>query len=127
VRVAGSVLLRAQRAWPWGLIVITDPTTRDELPQLGEESALAGRSTIVARILHEVDGEALGEMRIGPAPALTPVLTATIDFPSGTVAMTDAAFETTAEATLDPGEWIATVSVDDAVYPTHVFISLVRP
>jgi len=59
-------LLSRTREWPWGLAVLTDPGSSEELPTvLDENGVAAGRSIVAVRVQHQVDGEAVAEVWLG--------------------------------------------------------------
>jgi hypothetical protein len=59
-------LLSSTRAWPWGLVIISDPRSRSELPaHLDERGVAAAVDAVAVGIQHEVDGEAVAEIWVG--------------------------------------------------------------
>ena len=52
-----------RRPWPWGLVLVSDATSRDRLPT--SMGAVSAGTALVVRVLHEVDGQALVELTLG--------------------------------------------------------------
>lgn len=121
-----ATLIRMERPWPWGLVILTDVKSRELLPETMDTSIAVGVGTaVVCRILHAVDGVAVAEVtRDSEPPGLPMVYDAPITFPSGELRLGDAANEETEQATVDPGPWRVRVFVDDVQHPERVVMAL---
>ena len=85
-------------------------------------------TAFAAKVMHEVDGEALVEVTLGDPDAtdLHPVFEGPLTVASGQVVVGDAGGEETESLILDPGHYVAQVLVDDVEFPTRVVIGLRR-
>ena len=85
-------------------------------------------TAFAAKILHEVDGEALVELTLGiPDPTgLHEVFEGPLTLSSGQVVVGDAGNEVTDTLSIDPGPYVAQVLVDDVEFPTRMVIGLRR-
>ncbi len=119
-------LARSRRAWPWGLVVFADPSDKGEIPsRLDADRVACTKSTIVAAILHAVDGDALAEVRLGqPPPGLVCIHLGDFSATSGVIELADAGREAFVSAPLRPGSYRARVLVDSVAHAEHVVLLL---
>lgn len=110
------------RGWPWGLAVVTDPASSEEVPTaLNQNGIAAGRTILAARIQHAVDGEAIAEVRLGRCSEdLTCLFDGTFVTVSEAVILGDAAYESHQPAEVGPGPHRLRVLVDEPGSPTRV-------
>lgn len=121
-------LMRSRRAWPWGLVLISDSESQESLPDRNEGLVVAAHSALAARILHEVDGKATAEVWVSRRPqGLHLVYDGDIDIPSGTIQISDAAGDAIESATVEPGSYSVQVYVDDDAHPERVIVALNQP
>ncbi len=61
-----QLVLSFTRAWPWGLAIVSDPSSRSVFPaNLDEHGVAATIDAVAIGIQHEVDGEAVAEVWVG--------------------------------------------------------------
>jgi hypothetical protein len=116
------------REWPWGLAFVRDSAWA-EPPARGwvrEHPVSAQEGQIVAKILHEVDGEATLEVSRIPPEGLLLVHECDVAFPSGVAVVSDAGQLRMDKVALRPGVWSAAVWMDDVESARRVVISLRR-
>lgn len=116
-------LLSVRRAWPWGLVVVTDPGSSEDVPsQLDPLGVAAGESILAVHIVHEVDGEATAEIWLNPPPdeGLTAAYSGDFTTACGAVILGDAAYENHLPAEVGEGTHRLRVLVDDVGHPTRV-------
>jgi hypothetical protein len=117
-----TVILRSQRAWPWGVVCVSDARSRQELPlEFGDRVVVGVETALVSRILHEVDGEATAEVWFGEPPEdLRCVYDAAFLLPSGVVTLGDASENENLSASTDRSVGRARVFADDTQHPQRV-------
>jgi hypothetical protein len=118
--------LIVKREWPWGLAFVHDSAWSEPAPTgwLEDDAVVTTRGEIIAKILHQVDGEATLQVSLVPPVGLTLVRQCELDIPSGMLLVSDAAKERVDRVVLTPGLWDATVWTDRAESPTRVAICL---
>ena len=123
---ADGCLARQERAWRWGLVLLTDAESRELLPtETGSDAVVGCETAMVCRIRHAVDGSALAEVCRDFTPSgLVVVHSLTIFFPSAGMRLGDAGGELVEEAAVAEGPWLASVYVDEIEHPEDVVISL---
>lgn len=127
--VASELIVRMRRAWPWGLVLVSDAESKEPVPgTCGGAVALGGPSVVISRILHEVDGEATAEIWLDRHPIeMACVYDAPFLALSGRLRVSDAAEEDAVEAPIERATLRARVYVDDEDHPELVIVSLDRP
>jgi hypothetical protein len=130
-RTETTPLLKVNREWPWGLVYLTDFDSREELSSSRiDNSVVLGccRTTLVSRILHEVDGEAVAEVWLNVTPeGLDCVYDASLSTPSGRLLMGDAVMNESVVTSVAAIEWRAQVYVDNEQHPQRVVVVLSEP
>lgn len=124
----GAMIVRMRRAWPWGLVLVSDAESKEPVPNAFDEAAvLGGSSFVVCRILHEVDGEATAEIWLERHPTdMACVYEGPFVVPSGRLLLTDAAQQHPVEVPVEREKRRVRVYVDDADHPELVIVSLDR-
>ncbi|WP_141846865.1 hypothetical protein [Lapillicoccus jejuensis] len=122
----GRQVLLVRRDWPWGLTVMGDPSSREQVPSLLDDRGVAAaRSIVVARIQHEVDGEATAEVWVGRCPdELTCVYEGEFVTASGVVTLADAAHDDAKQLDATVGRYALRVLVEEVEFPERVVFEL---
>jgi hypothetical protein len=122
----GYVLISSRREWPWGLVLISDSTSKELLPgEMGSAVVVGVSTALVSKILHAVDGEATAEVWLERRPeALECVYQGDLTIPSGVLQLSDAACERIVSASVEPGTRPVQVYVDSGVHPERVVVSI---
>lgn len=117
-----------RREWPWGLAFIRDSGWTEPVPieWVDQDLVLARGGEIVAKILHQTDGEATVEVTLTPPSGLVFVSRCVLDVPSGTLVVTDAAEEQIVQVSVAAGRWDASVWMDRADHPSRIALVLRR-
>ncbi len=118
-------MLIVTRPWPWGLVWVRDSSWPEAPPQVdGQHAVYATHTEIGIQILHEVDGEATVEIAEVAPQGLQEIWTGEIGIPSGTLVVTDSGEERVDRLALHPGEYLASVFVDDVTFPERVVVAI---
>ena len=120
-------ILSIRRPWPWGLVLVSDALSRDPLPtSMGAEAVVSAGTALAARVLHEVDGDALVEVTLGdPGPTdLHKVFEGPLLVASGQVVIGDAGGERTETIKVQPGPYLVRIFVDDRDQPSRLVVAL---
>ncbi len=124
--MAGERIARMRRAWPWGLVLVSDGESKEPVPTTFDGAAvLGGSSVVVSRILHEVDGEAAAEIWLErDPPGMACVYDAPFLVPSGRLRLSDAAQQDAVEVPIERAMRRARVYMDNEEHPELVIVSL---
>lgn len=111
------LLARLQGAFQWGLVLVTDSESLEELPAWTDWSAqvTTARTGLLIRVLHEIDGEAVVEVLDAELPALgRPTVTTVLHVPSRVLRVGDALL----------GQHVTDVQVDRELVHLAVYLNL---
>lgn len=110
----------------WGLALLTDPKSREQLPdRTGDNGVAACRSAVAVGIRHAVEGEARAEVWLGDVPGdLVCIHDDAFAADSGEVALSDAGNEQVVTASVGAGTRRLRVLVDDVAFPGRVVFEL---
>lgn len=118
-------MLLVRRAWPWGLTLIADPSSTEQVPTLDDRGIAAARSIVAVRIQHEVDGEATAEVWVGHCPdELTCAYEGEFVTTSGVVILADAGHDHPERLDATVGRYALRVLVDEIGAPERVLFEL---
>lgn len=127
--MAGEMIVRMRRAWPWGLVLVSDAESKEPVPTNFDGAAVVGGSSfVVSRILHEVDGVATAEIWLERHPTdMACVYDASLLVSSGRLVLTDAAQQDAVEVPVERAARRVRVYIDDEDHPELVIVSLDQP
>ncbi|MCT9932264.1 hypothetical protein N5079_18855 [Planotetraspora sp. A-T 1434] len=110
---------------PWGLLLVTDEGSDDEIPDLSSEDELvtASATALVVRTMHAAEGSTSVRVWRGEEIAVgQPVYSGMIEVPTGILRVGDATGDQSRKFNISPGRYVIEVVLDPPREATQVNI-----